>query len=235
MRHAALIFAAVTALAGGVTHPSWAQSSNEPMFGNRTDKPDGSTALSVGRHLPIEWDTKVGVDAKLAPEPAPALADSMLANPSVTRSSGAVWGSMTGPGVAPMIFDKTSVDARIDPDKEKGQLAATLSRTVPISRDISVTLQDKYSLTQSLPGSATSPQPSAGVVWQSDRSLRLNWAPTGTTFSAGVISARNDHQWHNKLSAEQKIIGPLNVTTSITDPGTAASSKSIAAGFQHTW
>ena len=235
MRHATSIFAAVIALAGGVTNPSWAQSSNEPVFGNRTDKPDGSTALSVGRRLPIEWDTKVGVDAKLAPEPAPALADSMLANPSVTRSSGAVWGSMSGPGVAPVIFDKTAVEARLDAGQEKGQLAATLSRTVPISRDVSVTLQDKYSLTQSLPGSATSPQPSAGAVWQSDRSLRLNWAPTSTTLSAGVLSSNNDNQWHNKLGAEQKIIGPLNVTTSITDPGTAASSKSIAAGFKHTW
>ena len=129
MRHARSIFAAVIALAGGVPHPSWAQSSNEPVFGNRSDKPDGSVALTIGRRLPIEWDTKLGMDAKLAPEPAPAMADSVLVNPSVTRSSGAVWGTMSGPGVAPMFFDKTAVEARLDPGQEKGQLAATLSRT----------------------------------------------------------------------------------------------------------
>jgi hypothetical protein len=157
MRHATLIFAAVIALAGGMTSPSWAQSSNEPVFDNRTDKPDGSIALTIGRRLPIEWDTKLGMDAKLAPEPAPALADSVLVNPSVTRSSGAVWGTMSGRGVAPVIFDKTAVEARLDAGQEKGQLAATLSRTVPISRDVSVTLQDKYSVTQSLPGNATAP------------------------------------------------------------------------------
>jgi hypothetical protein len=235
MRHATSAFAAVIALANGLAGPTWAQSSNEPTFGARTDKPDGSVALTIGRRLPIEWDTRLGMDAKLAPEPSAALADSVLVNPSVTRSSGAVWGSLTGPGVAPLIFDKTSVDARLDPGQEKGQLAATLSRTVPLNRDVSVTLQDKYSVTQSLQGSAAAPQPSSATVWQADRSLRLNLAPTSTTLSAGVVSSTNDHQWHNKLSAEQKILGPLNVTTSITDPGTAASSKSIAAGFKHTW
>ena len=75
----------------------------------------------------------------------------------------------------------------------------------------------------------------AARLWQSDRSVRLNLAPTSTTLSAGVVTSNADNQWHNKLSAEQRLLGPLNVTTSITDPGTAASSKSIAAGFKHTW
>ena len=35
------------------------------------------------------------------------------------------------------------------------------------------------------------------------------------------------------LAAANSSVAAL--TTSITDPGTAASSKSIAAGFKHTW
>ena len=208
---------------------------NDPTFGSRSDKPDGSVALTIGRRLPTDWDTKFGMDAKLSPEPPSAMADTVLVNPSVTRSTGAVWGSMTGPGVAPLLFDKTAVDARIDPSQEKGELAATLSRTLPLSGTVSVTLQDKYSVTQSLQSNGAAPQPSGGSVWQADRSVRLNLAPTSTTLSAGVVTSNADNQWHNKLSAEQRLLGLLNVTTSITDPGTAASSKSIAAGFKHTW
>jgi hypothetical protein len=206
--------------------PVSAQSNpNDPTFGSRTDKPDGSVALTIGRRLPTEWDSRFGMDANMPAEPSSALVDTGAVNPSITRSTGAVWGSMTGPGVAPVIFDKTSVDARLDPGQEKGQVAATLSRTVPLNSSVSVTL----------PGNGTALQPSNGAVWQSDRSLRLNLAPTSTTLSAGVVTSNTDNQWHNKLSAEQRIIGPLNVTTSITDPGTGASSKSIAAGFKHTW
>jgi len=91
---------------------------NDPTFGSRSDKPDGSVALTIGRRLPTDWDTKFGMDAKLSPEPPSAMADTVLVNPSVTRSTGAVWGSMTGPGVAPLLFDKTAVDARIDPSDE---------------------------------------------------------------------------------------------------------------------
>jgi hypothetical protein len=235
MQFAKAGFVAVIALGSALAGAAHAQNSSDPTFGSRTDKPDGSVALTIGRRLPTDWDTRFGMDAKLSPEQPSAMADAVSVNPSVTRSTGAVWGSMSGPGVAPVIFDKTTVDARFDPTQEKGELAATLSRTVPLSGPVSVTLQDKYSVTQSLHSNAATPQPSGGSLWQSDRSVRLNLAPTSTTLSAGVVTSNADNQWHNKLSAEQRILGPLNVTTSITDPGSAASSKSIAAGFKHTW
>ena len=236
MRYAkAAGFSAAIVLAAAIASPAHAQNSSGPTFGTRTEKPDGSVALTIGRRLPTDWDTKFGMDAKLSPEQPSAMADTVSVNPSVTRSTGAVWGSMSGPGVAPVIFDKTTVDARFDPGQEKGEIAATLSRTVPLSGTVSVTLQDKYSVTQSLQSAGATPQPPGGSLLQSDRSVRLNLAPTSTTLSAGVVTSNADNQWHNKLRAEQQILGPLNVTTSITDPGSAASSKSIAAGFKHTW
>ena len=85
-----------------------AENSSDPTFGSRTEKPDGSVALTIGRRLPTDWDTKFGMDAKLSPEQPSAMADTVSVNPSVTRSTGAVWGSMSGPGVAPVIFDKTT-------------------------------------------------------------------------------------------------------------------------------
>lgn len=232
MRFATTGLITVLGLAALTAGPARAQQANDPTFGSRNDRPDGSVALTIGRRLPTELDAKFGLDANLSPEPPTALADSVLANPAITRSTGAIWGSMNGPAVAPIIFDKTSLDARIDPSQEKGQVAATLSRTVPLSGDVSITLQDKYSLTQSLQSAGDQ---SAATVWQSDRSLRLKLENTDTTLSAGIVTSSADNQVRNRISAEQRIIGALNVTTTITDPGSAASNKSIAAGFKHTW
>jgi hypothetical protein len=40
---------------------------------------------------------------------------------------------------------------------------------------------------------------------------------------------------HNTLSAEQKLFGPLHVTTSVSDLGEATVNKSITAGFKLHW
>ena len=213
--------------------------SKSPKFGSRTTSPDGSVALSVGRRLPTTWDTRIGMDANLAPESP--LSDTALHGMDQNRSSsGALWGSVTGPSVAPLVYDKTAIDARLDPSGEQGKVGATLSRTVPLGDHLSVILRDNYSVTsrhgeaQPLTAAQTAGSASASA-WNIDRSFSLNLRSTGTTLSAGRTTSSGDPQWHNKLSAEQKVFGPLSVTTSISDPGTAATNKSISAGFKHTW
>ena len=51
----------------------------------------------------------------------------------------------------------------------------------------------------------------------------------------GAASSVGDTQWHNKLSVEQTLLGPLKLTTSVEDAGTTAPKKSITAGFKRTW
>jgi hypothetical protein len=218
----------------------------DPTFGSRTDKPDGSSALTVGRRLPTPWETKVGADVSLA-APSGIAASDNLARGGVAqdRSSGAVWGNLTMPGLRPLGFDKTSVEARVDAGKDEGKLGATLSRSVPINQELSVTLQNSYSVKQSLPGAATGmPMPPTASIsntaapapaWGVDETVRLNVDPSGTTFSAGAGASTVDTQWHNKLSMEQTLVGPLKLTTSIEDAGTTTPKKSITAGFKRTW
>jgi hypothetical protein len=219
----------------------------DPTFGSRTDKPDGSSALTVGRRLPTPWETKVGADVSLA-APSGIAASDNLARGGVAqdRSSGAVWGNLTMPGLRPLGFDKTSVEARVDAGKDEGKLGATLSRSVPINQELSVTLQNSYSVKQSLattgatgvpmPPTASIPNTAAPVpAWGVDETVRLNVDPSGTTFSAGAGASTVDTQWHNKLSMEQTLVGPLKLTTSIEDAGTTTPKKSITAGFKRTW
>src|SRR6185436_17560323 len=126
----------------------------DPTFGSRTDKPDGSSALTVGRRLPTPWETKVGADVSLAAPSGIAASDNLARGVAQDRSSGAVWGNLTMPGLRPLGFDKTSVEARIDAGKDEGKVGATLSRSVPINPNLSVTLQNSYSVTQSLASTA---------------------------------------------------------------------------------
>jgi hypothetical protein len=68
-----------------------------------------------------------------------------------------------------------------------------------------------------------------------DETVRLNVDPFGTTISAGAGTSTADAQWHNKLSVEQTLLGPLKLTTSVENAGTAAAKKSITAGFKRVW
>ena len=58
---------------------------------------------------------------------------------------------------------------------------------------------------------------------------------TGTTLAAGLTSTSTDPVTHNKLSAEQKLYGPLHVTTAVSDLGQPVPNKSITAGFKLNW
>jgi len=82
---------------------------------------------------------------------------------------------------------------------------------------------------------ATATAPTTAPGWAVDQTVRLSINPYGTTVSAGAGSSTVDTQWHSKLSVEQVLFGPLKLTTSIEDAGTAASTKSITAGFKRTW
>jgi hypothetical protein len=239
--------AAGAASAGDADKPSSASSG--PTFGSRTDKPDGSSALTIGRRLPTEWETRVGTDVSLAPASSPVPSENLLHGTAPEQSSGSVWGSVTMPGLRPLGFDKTAVEARIDGGKEEGRLGATLSRSVPLGRDLSVTWQNSYSVTQPLtqtgPVSPYAPylgsvSPTGAITQPAqtrvlDEALRFNIAPSGTTFVAGASSSSVDDQWRNKLSIEQTLTGSLKVTTSVEDAGTAESRKSITAGFKKVW
>jgi hypothetical protein len=213
---------------------------------NRTESKDGTAKVTIDSRLGTVWETKVGVDfgmgsAEAAPRPDP------LVNPQ-DASSGAAWAQVAVPSFGvPLAWDKASIDARVDPSKEQGKLSTTFSRSVPITSDVTVTLQNSYSITQTLANGAPASSVAApsvnpalsttgqSQIWGTERALKFKLLPTDTTFSASTSMSTADSQWHHQIGAEQKIYGPLNLATSVTDPGTAASNKKITAGFSKSW
>jgi hypothetical protein len=72
-------------------------------------------------------------------------------------------------------------------------------------------------------------------ILDTDNSVKFSIRSTGTALSAGALTSSADPATHTRLTAEQNIYGPLNVTGSIYDPGRTTSSTSIGAGLKFDW
>src|SRR6516164_7429210 len=173
----------------------------------------------------LDWNGKAGIDYSKPSIPAVTFQpDQLLA--------GAVGATITAPGFeAPLGWDKTSIETRVDPSQEQGKLGTTLSRSVPVGDDVSLTLQNGVSLTRALPNAT-------GQVhsWATSQALRFNILPTDTSVSVGADISSIDDKWLRTLSAEQKLFGgPFSVTGSVSETPTGDISKSLKAGFKRTW
>jgi hypothetical protein len=100
------------------------------------EKRNGTSAVSVKQSLTPFWDTRIGADMTVARQgtltASEALSEKLANGGSAPQSSGSAWAAVTGPGVA-SIWDKTAVEARVDPSQEQSRLGPSLSKSVPIS------------------------------------------------------------------------------------------------------
>jgi hypothetical protein len=209
-------------------------------------QPDGSGTVSVKQGLqqplPTDWNAYVGADLGLAPNTSPMSSD-QIDRPLPTRGergSGAAWATFG-------IDNLASLNARVDPTNDQGRLGTTLQRSIPFGSRFSLTVQDSYSVTESFsnPGASApadipvmampTATPGASQVWDNQRGVKFGILPTGTTLGASTATSSIDPETHNTFSAEQKLFGPLHVTTAVTDIGKSTESKSIAAGFKLNW
>jgi hypothetical protein len=205
---------------------------------DRTQKMDGSTTVVVKQPVQTEWSNSVGAD--LAPSTPTAYPLPLPTERNNDMPAGAAWASVGVPNLA-------SVDARVDPTNEQSKVGTTIKHSVPFGSRFAVTVQGTYSVTETLgqpsPGPRdvplmTLPPPGAPATQQvfgNERAVKFNILPTGTTLGAGFASASNDPVTHNTFSADQKLYGPLHVTTAVTDVGQTTSNKSITAGFKLHW
>src|SRR5438270_8942525 len=103
-----------------------------------------------------DWAGKVGIDYSKPAIPAVTFQpDQLLAGAVPDQSTGVAWATVTAPGLeAPLGWDTTSIETRIDPSQEQSKLGTTLSRSVPVGDDISLTWQNGVSMTRPLPNAS---------------------------------------------------------------------------------
>lgn len=198
---------------------------------------NGSAAVSVKQPVSPFWDAKVGADMTVARQPSTMselLAEKAENGGSAPQSSGTAWATINAPGVG-SIWDKTAVEARVDPGQEQSRLGTSLSKSLPLGGQYSLTLQNGYKLTQQsmlpVPGIAARPERS----YQTEQSARLSIADTGTSLTAGQTLSSTDDKWLRKIGAEQKLFDGVSVTGSIGETSLGTTSKSLTAGFKRSW
>ena len=202
------------------------------------ERGNGTSAVSVKQSISPFWDTRIGADMTLARQGAATTSEQLsekLANGgSLPQSSGTAWAAITAPGVA-SIWDTTAVEARVDPSSEKSKLGTSLSKSLPISEQYSLTLKNDYNLIQQgivpVPGIVSHPARSH----ETDQSARLSIADTGTSFMAGQTLSASDDKWLRKVGAEQKLFDGVTISGSIGETPSGTASKSLSAGFKRSW
>ncbi|MGQ0686379.1 hypothetical protein [Bradyrhizobium sp.] len=199
---------------------------------------NGAASVSVKQSISPFWDTRIGADMTVVNQPTGATSGDLLRqkiSPGAPpeNSSGSAWAAITAPGVGP-IWDKTSVEARVDPSSEQGKLGTSISKSVPLGEGTSLTLQNRYDVIQQglvpVPGVPAHPQ-----RYETDQSAKLSIGDTGTSLTAGRTLSSSDDRWLGKVGAEQKLFDGVTVSGSIGETPSGTTSKSISAGFKRSW
>jgi len=202
------------------------------------EKANGTSAVSVKQSITPFWDTRIGADMTVARQgtatTSELLSEKLANGGSLPQSSGTAWAAITAPGVA-SIWDKTSVEARVDPGSEQSKLGTSLSKSLPLSEQYSLTLKNDYNLIQQgivpVPGIVSHPARS----YETDQSAKLSITDTGTSLIAGQTLSTSDDQWLRKVGAEQKLFDGVTISGSIGETPSGAANKSLSAGFKRSW
>jgi hypothetical protein len=215
-----------------------AGTSNEMTWSSK-DKPNGSAAMSVKQPISPFWDTRIGADMTVVRQPATLTGSELLAEKlanggSEPQSSGSAWAAITAPGVG-AIWDKTAIEARVDPSQDQSKLGTSLSKSLSLSEQYSLTLQNAYNVIQQ--GIVPAPGLAGRTIrnHETEQSARLSIVDTGTSFSAGQTLSSTDDKWLRKIGAEQKLFGGVSISGSISETPLGTANKSISAGFKQSW
>ncbi|MBR0968275.1 hypothetical protein JQ554_09640 [Bradyrhizobium diazoefficiens] len=198
---------------------------------------NGSSAVRVKQSVSSFWDTRIGADMTVASEPrtmSELLAQKATNGGNLPQSSGSAWAAATAPG-AGAIWDKTAVEARVDPGAEQSKLGASLIKSVPLSGDTSLTLQNGYSVNQQ--GTTALPGIGGRITrnYETDQSAKVTITETGTSVTAGQTLSTTDDKWLRKVGAEQKLFDDVTVSGSVGETPQGAINKSLSAGFKKSW
>lgn len=210
---------------------------NNGMNWSTNGNANGSSAVTVKQSVSSFWNTRIGADMTVAKEPttmSELMAQKAANGGNLPQSSGSAWAAATAPGAGP-VWDKTAVEARVDPGAEQSKLGASLIKSVPLSNDYSLTLQNGYSVNQQ--GTTALPGVGGHVTrnYETDQSAKVEITGTGTSITAGQTMSTTDDKWLRKFGAEQKLFENVAVSGSVGETSQGAINKSLTAGFKKSW
>jgi hypothetical protein len=207
------------------------------MSWSNRDQANGASAVSVKQSVTPFWDARVGADMTVTREPttmSELLAEKTANGGNLPQSGGSAWAAITAPG-AGQVWDKTAVEARVDPNSDQSKLGTSISKQVPLNGQAAITLSNGYNVIQQgvvpVPGMTARTDRTYGT----DQSATVELTETGTSFSAGQTLSTTDDKWLRKVGAEQKILGGVTISGSVSETAQGTTSKSVTAGFKKSW
>jgi hypothetical protein len=209
------------------------------MSWSSKDKSNGVADVSVKQPLSTILDARVGADMTVVNQPqtltgADLLRQKYSTDAAPLQSSGTAWAAITGPGLGG-VWDKTAVEARLDPTQDQSKLGTSLSKSVPLNEQTSLTLENGYSVIQQGIAPITGATAHPMRNYQADQSAKLSLTDTGTSFTAGQSQSSTDDKWLRKVGAEQKLFGGVSISGSIGETPQGVTNKSVSAGFKQSW
>jgi hypothetical protein len=219
--------------------PATQAAASADMSWSSKDKSNGAAAVSVKQSLSAFLDARVGADMTVVNQPQTLTSSDLLrqkfaSDAPPSQSTGTAWAAITAPGLG-SIWDKTAVEARVDPSQEQSKLGTSLSKSLPLSEQYSLTLQNGYNVIQQgvvpVPGIPGRPVRN----YETDQSAKLSITDTGTSFIAGQTLSSADDRWLHKIGAEQKLFGDISISGSIGETTLGTSNKRLTAGFKRSW
>ncbi|MGY8662397.1 hypothetical protein Q3C01_08505 [Bradyrhizobium sp. UFLA05-109] len=161
------------------------------------------------------------------------LAEKAANGGNVPQSSGNVWAVATTPG-AGVIWDKTVVEARLDPGADSSKIGASLTKSVPLPNVHSLAVQIDYNVMQQ------GKMPFVGIGgqvsnYETRQSAKVTIAGIGTSFVVGQSMSTTDDKWLRTFGAEQKLFDGITIASSIGETAQGWTNMSLTAGFKKSW
>jgi len=214
----------------------------EPMFDEPVDLttpiPWSNGAIDASKFtqgLPAPvWTSRAGIDAREGTPHAEVRPGRALPGTMPEQAVGVAWANITAPGL--MVWDRTTIETRVDPYQQT-RFGMTLSRSMPVGSDVSLTLQNSFAWTQPLlQGAPIVAHGSNGQVVEGSHAVRFTFLPLNTTLSVGATGSTAEDGWRRSLSAEQRLFGgPVSVTGAVSETATGELNRSLKAGFKRSW
>lgn len=212
--------------------------SNTGLAWSSHDNANGSAALTVKQSVSPLWDTRIGADMTVVRPSSPLTASDLVTDKlgidgRPSQSSGTAWAAATAPGLG-SIWDKTALEARIDPAQDQTRFGTSLSKSVPLDGgQYALTLQNGYNVVQqsTLPGIGGH----FGHSYGTDQSAKLNITDSGTSLIAGQSLSSSSDRWLRTIGAEQKLFDGVSIAGSVSETALGPLNTSVTAAFKRSW
>jgi len=212
----------------------------EPMFDEPVDlttpmppsaSPFDPSRFMQGLPAPV-WTSKAGIDNREGTPNADVRPGHALLGAMPEQAVGVAWANVTAPGL--MVWDRSAIETRIDP-YQQSRFGVTLSRSVPVGSDVSLTLQNAFAWTQPLLHGAPV-MAHGGHVIEGNHAVRFTYLPLDATLSIGTTGSSAEDGWRHSLSAEQRLFGgPVSITGAVSETAAGELDRSLKARFKRNW